>query len=88
VNTLPIRLLLLVEDRILVSWQHLLLTGHLPVPSLDCLCGLPLSCEGCADGIDDLVDGAEALPLAGFLGLRDAPWDFPIQEAMLDLIPL
>jgi hypothetical protein len=24
--------------------------------------------------------------LAGFLGLRDAPWDFPIQEAILDMI--
>lgn len=33
--------------------------------------------QRCADGVDDAIDISKTLPLAGFLGLRDAPGSFP-----------
>jgi hypothetical protein len=79
-DALAVRLLLLVEKSVLVSWQHLLLSRHFLVPSVDCLCGLAVSAKGCAKGIDNAVNSTQALALAGFLRLRDTPWDFPIRE--------
>lgn len=85
-NALAVRLLLLVKKSVLVSRQHLLLSRHFLVPSIDCLCGLAVSAKGCAKGIDYAVNSTQALTLAGFLGLRDAPWDFPIRKEALDSV--
>jgi hypothetical protein len=82
-NTLPVRLLFLIKDCVFVLRQHLLLPGHFLVPSLHSLCSLALSGESCGNGVDYSIDGAEALALAGLLGLRDAPWDFPRRMLVL-----
>lgn len=76
-NPLPIILLFLIKNSILVLGQHFLLTRHLLVPPIDGLGALSVPLEGGADGIDDAVNSAETLPLAGFLVAGDAPWDFP-----------
>lgn len=68
-NSLAILLLLLIEDSVLVFGQHFLLPRHLRVPPLDGFGVVSVSLESCADGVDDTVDGAEALPLSRFLGL-------------------
>lgn len=79
-NALPIRLLLLIKDGVLVLGQHLLLPGHLIVPPVNGPGALSVPLQGCAEGIDDAVDGAQTLTLPGFLGLRDAPWGLPVRE--------
>lgn len=79
-NPLPIILLFLIKNSILVLGQHFLLTRHLLVPPIDGLGALSVPLEGGADGIDDAVNSAETLPLAGFLVAGDAPWDFPVIE--------
>jgi hypothetical protein len=84
-NALAVRLLLLIKKGVLVPWQHLLLSRHFLVPSLNCFCGLAVSAKGCAKGVNYAVNRAQALALAGFLGLRDAPWDFPMREWILEL---
>lgn len=78
-NSLPILLLLPIKDGVLVLRHHLLLPRHLRLPPLNRLgCDHAVLLEGRVQGVDDLVDGAETLALAGFLGSREAPWDFPV----------
>ena len=79
-NALPVLLLLLIEDRVLVLGQHLLLARHLGIPPLNRLGGLSVALECGADGIDDAIDVAQALALAGFLGRGEAPWGLPVRE--------
>lgn len=79
-NTLPIGLLLLVEDGVLVLGEHLLLTGHLRVPPLNGLGALPLSGKSSTEGINNLVHGAQTLALPGLLGRRETPWDLPVSR--------
>lgn len=58
VNSLAVRLLLLVEERVFVLGQHFLLAGHFAVPPLDGLGGLSVAAQGGAEGVDDAVNGA------------------------------
>lgn len=67
-NALPVALLLLIEQSVLVLWQHLLLARHLRVPPLHGLGALSVARECGADGVDDPVHGAQALALPGLLG--------------------
>lgn len=57
-NPLPIVPLLLVKDGVLVLRYHFLLAGHLRVPPVYCFGVLSVPLQGCADGIDDPVNGA------------------------------
>lgn len=75
---LAVLLLLLVKDGVLVLGQHLLLARHLRVPPLDGLGRLAVALQRRADGVDDAVDGAEALALARLLRAGEAPGDFPV----------
>ena len=79
-NTLPVGLLLLVEDGVLVLGEHLLLTGHLGVPPLNGLCALALSGKSCTEGINDLIHGAQTLALPGLLGRGETPRDLPVSR--------
>lgn len=58
VKSLPVRLLLLIEDGVLVLRHHLLLPGHLSVPPLNGLRALSVPLQGGAEGINNAVDGA------------------------------
>lgn len=78
VNSLAICLFLLIEERVFVFREHFLLAGHFAVPPFDGFGGLSGSVEGGADGIDDTVNGPQALSLTGLLRLGDAPWDLPV----------
>lgn len=80
VEALPVGLLLLVEESVLVLGQHLLLTGHLGIPPLDGLCGVTVALQSSANGIDDTVNGTQALALPGLLGCREAPWGLPVER--------
>lgn len=79
-NALPVRLLLLVEESVLVLGQHLLLAGHLGKPPVDSLCGVTVALQGSAEGIDDTVHGAQALALPGLLGCGEAPRGLPVER--------
>lgn len=79
-NALPVRLLLLIEEGVFVLGQHLLLTRHFGVPSLDSLHSLVLASKSCADGVNDLVDVAQTLALPGLLGRRETPRGLPVRE--------
>jgi hypothetical protein len=68
VNALPVALLLLIEQSVLVLWQHFLLARHLRVPPLYSLGALSVARQGSTDSIDDPVHGAQALALPGLLG--------------------
>lgn len=86
-NTLAVRLFLLVEQRVFILWQHLLLARHFPVPPIDGSRLQAVTCKGGADGVYHIINGAKALPLASLLGLRDSPWDLPVlgQEGMVSI---
>ena len=47
------------------------------MPPIDGLRAHAISLQRSADGIDDTIDVAKALPLAGFLMSRKTPRDFP-----------
>lgn len=79
-NTLPVGLLLLVEDSVLVLGEHLLLAGHLGIPPLNSLGALTLPGKSSAEGINDLVHGAQTLALPGLLGRGETPWDLPVRR--------
>jgi hypothetical protein len=57
-NTLPILLLLLIEQCILVLGQHLFLPRHLRIPPIDGFCALAVSSQGGAEGVDYPVNSA------------------------------
>lgn len=77
-NALPVALLLLIEEGVLVLWQHFLLAGHLRKPPAHSLGGLTIALECGTDGVDDAVHGAQALALACLLGRGETPRGLPI----------
>lgn len=79
-NTLPVGLLLLVEDSVLVLGEHLLFTGHLCVPPLNGFGALALTGKSSTEGINDLVHSAQTLALPGLLGRGQTPWDLPVSR--------
>lgn len=79
-NALAVGLLLLIEESVLVLGQHFLLTGHLGIPALNSLGALTVARKSSAQGVDDAVNGAEALALPGLLGRRQAPWGLPARR--------
>lgn len=79
-NTLPVRFLLSVVYGIFILGQHLLLTWHLGVPSLDCFyLRKSIALEGGGYRINNAVDFAETFALAELLATGEAPWDFPVK---------
>lgn len=57
--SLPVTLLLPVENRILVLGQHFLLQRHLPIPPLHGLClQSAFLIQGLGNSVDNAVDGA------------------------------
>ena len=79
-NALAVGLLLLIEKSVLVLGQHLLLTGHLSIPPLNSLGALAIARKSSAQCVDNAVNSAEALALAGFLGRGQAPWGLPARR--------
>jgi len=78
VNPLPIPLRLPVKHRILILRHHLLLLGHLGLPSLYRFAELAGLCKRGVDGRDHIIDHAQAFALTSFLGGGKAPGDFPV----------
>lgn len=86
-NSLAVLLLLLIEDRIFVLGHHLLLPGHLSIPSLHSLgCQTAIPLQRCADSVHHTVDGTETLALSRLLRTGEPPWDFPIQERLMFMV--
>lgn len=80
VNSLPVLLLLAVEDGVFVLWQHLLLGWHLVLPALNWLDGDTLLGQCLINDRNDGIDGTKALALAGLLVLGEPPWDLPVRR--------
>lgn len=55
-NSLPVFLLLLVENRVFVLWHHLLLSRHLLLPSDQVLRRQALALESIADDRDYVIN--------------------------------
>lgn len=66
-NALPVLAFLPIEDGVFILGQHLFLPWHLRIPSFYALSCLSLLGEGRREGVDHLVDQAQAFALTGFL---------------------
>lgn len=76
-NALAELLGLAVKDGVLVLRKHLLLLGHLGLPTFEGLERLALFRERSVERGHDLVDSAQAHAVAALLELGQAPWDLP-----------
>lgn len=81
VNSLSVALGVAVKDGVLVSGQHLSLSRHLLLPSLEGLECLALLCESSVEGGHDVVDGLQAHSVAALLELGQTPGDLPEKTA-------
>ena len=80
-DSLPIPLLLAVENRVLILGPHLRLRRHLGFPSLEDLERLALFGERLVDGCNDGVDSPQTVSLASLLKLRQPPGDLPVDAS-------
>lgn len=84
-HTLPISSCLSVKHSILVLGQHLILLGHLMLPSFKTLRRLTLLSKCGLEDVNDTVDLSKALALSEFPGDGQLPWNLPESQLSIEL---